>query len=67
MPPDLEGHMLKLAETATSGPASRVFVYRQILTAMWQQGFDAGMAAARQDRFVAQTIAEQEAEAEAPE
>jgi hypothetical protein len=48
--------MLKLAEAQSSDTHNEVFVYRQVLTTAWQDGFEAGMRAAREDESARRMI-----------
>lgn len=56
--PDLESFMLRLAEAAQGDTHNQVFVYRRVLTAVYQQGHEDGMRAAARDDFVRSQIEE---------
>lgn len=58
---DLEAKMYKLAKLDGVSASERVFVWRDILTATWREGFDAGCMAALRDRAVVDNLVEQEA------
>lgn len=56
--PDLESYMLKLAKASAGDVHNQVFVYRKVLTAVYQLGHDDGMRAADRDDFVRRQIEE---------
>jgi hypothetical protein len=60
MTPDLSIAMRNLADNADSAPFNRVFVWRQILTKLYEQGVEDGYRAAMTDRGTADLIADQE-------
>lgn len=58
---DLERQMLKLNEAASSDPEGRVWLWRQVLTEVWMDGFNRGRAAEERDARVAARIERAEA------
>ncbi len=57
--PDLEAHMHKLAKAAKTGPENHVYVMRDVLTALYRQGFEDGRAAEHRDQGVARRLAQE--------
>ncbi|GII63571.1 hypothetical protein Skr01_36560 [Sphaerisporangium krabiense] len=63
MAPDLTNAMRTLAGAASSNAHERVYVWRQVLTALYRQGVDDGYHAAMHDRSFADLLDDREAEA----
>ena len=49
--PDLTSKLIRLAKAEADGE-DRVYVWRQILTEVWHEGFEAGYVARSSDQFV---------------
>lgn len=60
--PELESQMRQLDEAASTDPWNRVFVWRKVLTYMFEVGFEAGRTAQMRDQSVADRLAKKEAE-----